>query len=100
MTVDGKIDTVERRGAPVSSDADRDRVQRLRAESDAVMIGRRTLLQEDPRLTVRSDALIAERLARGAPPQPAKVSIVHGLDDLRADSRFVRDGAARVIVFT
>ncbi len=100
MTVDGKIDTVERRGAPISSESDRDRVQRLRADADAVMVGRRTLLQEDPRLTVRAAELVAERVARGAPPNPAKVSIVHGASDLRADSRFVADGAARVIVFS
>ena len=100
MTVDGKIDTVERRGAPVSSEADRDRVQRLRADADAVMVGRRTLLQEDPRLTVRAPELIAERVARGAPPQPAKVSIVHDVGELRAESRFVHDGPARVILFS
>ena len=54
MTADGKIDTVERRGARISGAADSARVDRLRAGADAVMIGGRTLLSEDPRLTVRA----------------------------------------------
>ncbi|HET9588678.1 MAG TPA: dihydrofolate reductase family protein, partial [Anaerolineales bacterium] len=61
MTADGKIDTFERQGAAISSQRDRERVDRLRAESDAVMVGGRTLLGEDPKLTVKSEALRAER---------------------------------------
>src|SRR5262249_7640654 len=99
-TVDGKIDTVARRGVAISNEWDRDRVQRLRASVDAVMVGPRTLLDEDPRLTVRSPVLQAERVARGATPQPAKVSIVRSLADVRPDSRFLTDGPARVILFT
>jgi len=97
-TVDGKIDTVERRGAPVSSDADRDRVDRLRAAVDAVMVGGRTLHSEDPRLTVKSAALQQERLARGQPLNPAKVAITSRLD-FRPDSRFLSAGPARIILF-
>src|SRR5437588_10895211 len=75
-TADGKIDTVERRGAPISSEADRARVDALRAGVDAVMVGGRTLLGEDPRLTVRSPDLRAQRVARGAAPNPAKLSLL------------------------
>src|SRR3954452_23402579 len=75
-TVDGKIDTIERRGAVISGEADRERVQRLRASVDAIMVGSRTLLEEDPRLTVRSEALRAERVARGLTPNPAKVTLL------------------------
>lgn len=99
MTADGKIDTFERRGAAISSDADKQRVDRLRAEADAVMVGGRTLLDEDPRLTVRSEALRAERAARGLPPHPAKVGVVSKAD-LRPESRFLTDGPARVLIFT
>jgi 2,5-diamino-6-(ribosylamino)-4(3H)-pyrimidinone 5'-phosphate reductase len=98
-TLDGKIDTVERRGAAISSDADRARVDALRASVDAVVVGGHTLHQEDPRLTVRSEALRAERLARGDPEQPAKVGITSRFS-LAADSRFVNVGGGRVIVFT
>ena len=98
-SVDGKIDSVERRGAAMSSERDRARVDALRASVDAVMVGGRTLLQEDPRLTVRSAELRAERLARGQPENPAKVGVVSRLD-LRPNCRFVTVGPARVILFT
>ena len=54
MTADGKIDTYERRGAAISSPRDKERVDRLRAAADAVMVGGRTLLVENPKLTVKS----------------------------------------------
>ncbi len=39
MTADGKTDTIARRGATISSSHDWARVDRLRAESDAVLVG-------------------------------------------------------------
>ena len=65
MTADGKIDTFARKGAAISSQEDKQRVDKLRAESDAVMVGGKTLLDEDPKLTVKSEALRAGRVARG-----------------------------------
>ncbi len=99
VTADGKMDTVERRGAAISSARDKARVDRLRAESDAVMVGGRTLLDEDPKLTVKSELLRAERVARGLSPNPIKVGIVTNADDL-PDSDFVNYGSARVVIFT
>jgi 2,5-diamino-6-(ribosylamino)-4(3H)-pyrimidinone 5'-phosphate reductase len=98
-SVDGKIDSVERRGAAMSSERDRARVDALRASVDAVMVGGRTLLQEDPRLTVRSAELRAERAARGEPENPAKVGVV-SRPDLRPDCRFLSVGPARIVLFT
>ncbi len=97
-TVDGKIDTRERRGAAISSEADRERVDRLRASVDGVVVGGRTLHDEDPRLTVRSEALRNERLARGEPEQPARIGITSRLA-FSPESRFLTGPMARVIVF-
>jgi len=99
MTVDGKIDTFERKGAAISSQRDKERVDRLRAESDAVMVGGRTLLDEDPKLTVKSEALRAERLTRGLSPNPVKVGIVSEAN-INPDSRFLNAGPARIVIFT
>ncbi len=99
MTADGKLDTVERRGAKISSALDAERVDRMRAESDAILVGGRTLLGDDPRLTVRSPSLRQERLARGLPENPIKVGVV-SLANLKPGSRFLADGPARVIIFT
>jgi len=99
MTADGKIDTFERQGAAISSPRDRERVDRLRAASDAVMVGGRTLIDEDPKLTIKSEALRAGRTARGLPPNPRKVGIVT-VADIRLDSNFINNGSAQVVIFT
>lgn len=99
VTADGKMDTFERKGAAISSAADKARVDKLRSESDAVMVGGNTLLDEDPKLTVKSEALRAERVSHGLTPNPVKVGIVTKAD-IRPDSEFLNYGAARVVIFT
>jgi len=99
MTVDGKIDTFERRGAAISSKRDKERVDRLRAGSDAVMVGGNTLLNENPKLTVKSAELRAERVTRGLSPNPVKVGIVSNAD-IQPDSAFLTAGPSRLVIFT
>ena len=99
MTADGKIDTFERKGAAISSPRDKERVDRLRASTDAIMVGGKTLLDEDPKLTVKSEALRAERVARGLSPNPIKVGIVTRAD-IKADSQFLNAGPAEIVIFT
>lgn len=52
MTLDGKIATVAG-DSRISCKADLDRVHRLRANVDAIMVGVGTVLADDPSLTVR-----------------------------------------------
>jgi len=99
MTADGKIDTFQRQGSAISSARDKDRVDRLRAEADAVMVGGKTLLDEDPKLTVKSEALRAERLERGLSPNPIKVGVVTEAR-LKPDSDFLNTGPADIVIFT
>jgi len=99
MTVDGKIDTFARRGAAISSQRDKERVDQLRAEADAVMVGGKTLLDEDPKLTVKSEALRAERIARGLAPNPIKVGVVTKAE-IKSHSKFLQAGPARIVIFT
>ncbi len=105
MTADGKIDTVARRGARISGVADTARVDRLRAEADAVMVGGHTLLAEDPRLTVRDPHLVAQRVRNGRSPQPMKVGVVSHVSDTGPDAlddagAFLHEGDGRVLVCT
>lgn len=99
MTADGKIDTIARRGAAISSQRDKERVDKLRADSDAVMVGGRTALDEDPKLTVKSESLRAERVARGLPENPMKVCVVSEAN-IELHSKFLREGGGRVVIFT
>jgi 2,5-diamino-6-(ribosylamino)-4(3H)-pyrimidinone 5'-phosphate reductase len=99
VTTDGKIDTFQRKGAAISSGRDKERVDQLRAEADAVMVGGRTLLDEDPKLTVKSEALRAQRVQRGRPPNPVKVGVVTQAK-IKEDSQFLNTGPADIVIFT
>lgn len=99
MTADGKIDTFQRKGSAISSERDKERVDRLRAEADAIMVGGKTLLDEDPKLTVKSEELRADRVMRGLPPNPIKVCVVTEAN-LKPDADFLNAGPANVVIFT
>ena len=58
MTLDGKISSRAGSSQWISSEASRQIVHQLRARSDAIMIGSRTALVDDPLLTVRVDSLL------------------------------------------
>jgi 2,5-diamino-6-(ribosylamino)-4(3H)-pyrimidinone 5'-phosphate reductase len=73
VSVDGKLSTRRREQVAISGPDDFDRVDSLRADSDAVMVGVGTVLADDPSLTVDDPARIDARTERGATPQPARV---------------------------
>ncbi|ERH10973.1 MAG: 2,5-diamino-6-(5-phosphoribosylamino)pyrimidin-4(3H)-one reductase [halophilic archaeon J07HX64] len=73
MSADGKLSSREREQIAISGPRDFDRVDALRADSDAVMVGVGTVLADDPSLTVDSERRRAERQARGDPADPARV---------------------------
>jgi 2,5-diamino-6-(ribosylamino)-4(3H)-pyrimidinone 5'-phosphate reductase len=98
-TVDGKIDTFARGGAAISTRLDKERVDRLRAESDAVMVGGKTLHGDDPKLTVKSERLRLERQSRGLPENPMKVAVATRLA-LKPGCQFLAAGPARIMLFT
>jgi len=75
MSADGKISSVERRQVRISGAADRERVDRLKAESDAVMVGIGTLFADNPSLTVKSEELRRDRVRAGKPENPARIII-------------------------
>ena len=99
MTADGKIDTFERKGAAISSTWDKERVDALRASADAILVGGKTLLEERPKLTVKSEARREERIGRGLPPNPMKVGVAT-VAEIPLESDFIRAGNARVVIFT
>jgi 2,5-diamino-6-(ribosylamino)-4(3H)-pyrimidinone 5'-phosphate reductase len=99
MTADGKIDTFERKGAAISSKQDKQRVDELRASADGILVGGKTLLDEQPKLTVKSEALREDRIKRGLSPNPIKVGVVSEAD-IPLDSDFIKTGETRVVIFT
>ena len=86
MSADGKISTGARRQVRISGQADRDRVDRLKAGSDGVMVGIGTVLADNPSLTVKSETLRRERLSRGETENPARIVVdSRGRTPLSAD---------------
>jgi 2,5-diamino-6-(ribosylamino)-4(3H)-pyrimidinone 5'-phosphate reductase len=78
-SADGKIDSYTRKGISISSATDKVRVDKLRANVDAVLAGGHTLLSEDPKLIVKDASLRAERLGKGLSENPAKVGIISSI---------------------
>jgi riboflavin-specific deaminase-like protein len=95
-SVDGYIDDAGPQRLVLSNAADLDRVDQVRAESDAILIGATTLRRDDPRLIVHSERRRAERVARGLPPYPLKITITAG-GDLDAGLRFWHHGGRKLV---
>ncbi|GGM23424.1 2,5-diamino-6-(ribosylamino)-4(3H)-pyrimidinone 5'-phosphate reductase [Haloarcula argentinensis] len=73
MSVDGKLSSRRREQIAISGPDDFDRVDQLRADSDAVMVGVGTILADDPSLTVDDADRRAARADRSKPENPARV---------------------------
>lgn len=75
MSADGKLSTKERKQVRISGKSDFERVDELRAQSDAIMVGIGTVLSDDPSLTVKSPERKAARKARGKSENPARIIV-------------------------
>jgi riboflavin biosynthesis pyrimidine reductase len=53
MSIDGYIDDTSPERLALSDEADFDRVDQVRADSDAIMVGAVTLRRDNPRLRVK-----------------------------------------------
>jgi 2,5-diamino-6-(ribosylamino)-4(3H)-pyrimidinone 5'-phosphate reductase len=72
-SADGKLSSRRREQVRISGPADGERVDALRADRDAVMVGVGTVLADDPHLTIKDDDRRAARRERGVPSNPARV---------------------------
>jgi 2,5-diamino-6-(ribosylamino)-4(3H)-pyrimidinone 5'-phosphate reductase len=67
MTADGKVSSVAREAPRFTSPHDRQRMDRLRAESDGVLIGAETIRRDDPPLRLRDPEMQDYRRSLGKP---------------------------------
>jgi 2,5-diamino-6-(ribosylamino)-4(3H)-pyrimidinone 5'-phosphate reductase len=75
MSADGKLSTKERKQVKISGRLDFERVDELRAQADAIMVGIGTVLADDPSLTVKSPERKAARKAAGKSENPVRIIV-------------------------
>ncbi|MFB6281335.1 MAG: 2,5-diamino-6-(ribosylamino)-4(3H)-pyrimidinone 5'-phosphate reductase [Haloferacaceae archaeon] len=96
-SADGKISTRDRRRVPISGPEDFDRVDRLRAAADAVLVGVGTVLADDPHLTLDEEDRRVERLREGRPSDPARV-VADSTARTPPDARVLDDAATTYLL--
>jgi 5-amino-6-(5-phosphoribosylamino)uracil reductase len=98
MSIDGCIDDASDSRLRLSGAQDVDRVDEVRSGCDAILVGAGTIRADNPRLVLRSPGRRAARVARGASPDPVKVTLSR-TGDLDPAACFFTAGAADRIVF-
>lgn len=98
-SIDGFIDDAASDRLLLSNDADFDRVDQVRADADAVLLGAGALRVDNPRVVVRDDQRRADRVDSGRPEHPLKVTITAS-GRLSADLRWFHTGGAKVVYTT
>lgn len=98
VSIDGYLDT--RPGEArlmLSNKEDFDRVDSVRADVDAILVGAGTLRADNPRLLVNSEDRRAARTEAGRPEYPLKVTIT-GTGDLDPDWKFWHHGGDKLVL--
>lgn len=97
MSADGKIATTERKQTRISGRLDFDRVDELRAASDAVMVGIGTMLSDNPSLTVKSAERREKRKLGGFDENPVRI-VVDSTARTPVDADIFKKGAGKRII--
>jgi 2,5-diamino-6-(ribosylamino)-4(3H)-pyrimidinone 5'-phosphate reductase len=97
MSADGKIATIKRRQTRISGSLDFDRMDELRATSDAVMVGIGTVLSDNPSLTVKSKERREKRRSMGFEENPARI-VVDSMARTPKDADIFKKGEGKRII--
>jgi 5-amino-6-(5-phosphoribosylamino)uracil reductase len=98
MSVDGYLDDATHQRLILSSDADLDRVDEVRANADAILVGATTIRRDNPWLRVRSAARREARLARGELADPVRVTITRSGNLDPAAGFFARSAPSETVL--
>jgi 5-amino-6-(5-phosphoribosylamino)uracil reductase len=98
MSIDGYLGSSNGKRLLLSNPADFDRVDGVRAGCDAILVGAATVRKDNPRLLVRSLAHRDQRVARGQPPSPMKVTVTERAQ-LDACAEFFAAGTCEKLVY-
>ncbi|GAB3586363.1 hypothetical protein GCM10027406_36310 [Leifsonia lichenia] len=98
VSLDGYLDTARPPRLALSNAEDFDRVDQVRADSDAILVGARTIRLDNPRLLVRSAARQGRRTESGLWHSPWKVTVTAS-GDLDPRSAFFTEGDTTKLVY-
>jgi 5-amino-6-(5-phosphoribosylamino)uracil reductase len=98
MSLDGYLDDTTDERLVLSNAEDLDRVDAMRAQCDAILVGANTIRRDNPGLMVRAPWRREQRTSIGLPPLPTKVAVV-GHGDVDPDARFFTTGDTDKIVY-
>ena len=98
ISIDGYLGGATPRRLELSNDADFDRVDAVRASCDAILVGAGTVRNDNPRLLVRSQMRRDERMARGLPTSPIKITVTERVE-LDPGADFFTTGDAEKLVY-
>ena len=98
MSIDGYIDGASESRLLLSNALDLERVDRVRAGVDAILVGATTVRNDNPRLLVRDPGRRRLRRRCGLPEHPVKVTVTEG-GRLDPSSRFFADDGAAKLVY-
>jgi 5-amino-6-(5-phosphoribosylamino)uracil reductase len=99
VSLDGCLDDTGPERLLLSSPADFDRVDAVRAESDAILVGAGTIRADNPRLLVNSAERRAARVKEGRPEYPLKVTVTAS-GDLDPAAQFWHTGGDKLVYTT
>ncbi|MFF8946621.1 dihydrofolate reductase family protein [Streptomyces sp. NPDC014864] len=99
VSLDGYLDDTGPERLLLSSPADFDRVDEVRASVDAILVGAGTIRADNPRLLVNSPERRAARVAAGKPEYPLKVT-VSAAGELDPAARFWHTGGEKAVYTT
>jgi len=97
MSVDGKLAARNREQLAISGPEDFDRVDRIRAAADGVMVGVGTVLADDPHLTLDVTDRRVQRQRHGRPGNPARV-VADSTARTPPDARILDDEATTYLL--
>ena len=97
QSVDGKLATRRREQLRISGSEDFDRVDRVSAAADAVLVGVGTVLADDPHLTLDEEDRRVNRLTAGRSGNPARV-VLDSTGRTPTDARILDDAATTYLL--
>lgn len=99
MSIDGKISNTSREKVYFSNKEDFSELEKLRRDSDGILVGSTTLKNDNPSLVLKKEISKKHRIKYNKSEEPVKIAISK-LCDIKNDSNFLQRGNGRKIVFT